>query len=91
VRTVYRYVVPVNDAAHDIELTGPIVHVASRDHRLVEFWAIAGENEPMVRTFQVFGTGGPLPYNAAYIGTTLAASQDQLVWHLFELLVGVAS
>lgn len=90
-RTVYRYVVPVNDQAHDIELSGPIVHVAARDHRLVEFWAISGESEPVVRTFQIFGTGHPLPHQAAYVGTTLAGSQGQLVWHLFELLIGDAS
>jgi hypothetical protein len=91
VRTVFRYEVPVDDQQHEIELRGPIVHVAARDHRLVEFWAIAGDHEPAVRTFQVFGTGGPLPHSATYIGTTLAGSQGQLVWHLFELLVGDAS
>jgi hypothetical protein len=90
VRTVYRYVVPVNDEAHEIELSGPIVHVAARSMGNVEFWALVGEQESLVRTFQVFGTGHPLPHQAKYIGTALAGP---LVWHLFELLIayGAAS
>lgn len=90
-RTVYRYVVPVNGHPHDIELTGPIVHVATRSVSNVEFWAIAGEHEPTVGTFEVFGTGQPVPHSAAYVGTALAGRDGQLVWHLFELLVGDAS
>lgn len=87
-RTVYRYVVPVNDEAHDIELSGPILYVAARSMGNVEFWALVGEQEPAVRTFQVFGTGHSLPHQAAYIGTALAGP---LVWHIFELLAGGAS
>lgn len=89
-RAVFRYVVPVNDEAHDIELAGPIVHVATRQYDLVEFWAEAGEQESTVRTFQVFGTGQAIPHNSAYVGTALAG-RGELVWHLFELLVGDAS
>jgi hypothetical protein len=91
VRAVHRYEVPVDDEAHDIELSGPIVHVDCRNPDRVEIWAVAGEHEPMVRTFQVFGAGQPLPDNAAHIGTALAGRGGALVWHLFELLVGTAA
>lgn len=87
-RAVYRYVVPVIGGALDVELSGPIVHVTTRNLDYVEFWAITGETEPSVRTFEVFGTGHPLPHQAVYVGTALAGA---FVWHLFELLTGDAS
>jgi hypothetical protein len=89
-RAVHRYEVPVDDHAHDIELSGPIVHVDCRNADRVEIWAIADEQEPTVRTFRVFGTGQTLPDNAAHIGTALAGRGGALVWHLFELLIGSA-
>jgi hypothetical protein len=91
VRAVHRYEVSVDDHAHDIELHGPIVHVDCRNPDRVEIWAMTGVQQPMVRTFQVFGTGQPLPDNAAHIGTALAGRGGTLVWHLFELLVGTAA
>lgn len=89
-RAIYRYVVPVDDQAHDLDLSGPIVHVASRNPRHVEVWAINGEHEPAERTFQVFGTGQTLPHNAVHVGTALPIARHDVVWHLFELLVGEA-
>lgn len=83
-RAIYRYVVPVNDLPHLVELTGPIVHIATRNKRHIEFWAIVGDHEPAVRTFQVYATGQQIPAKAEYLGTALAPPDGQLVWHLFE-------
>lgn len=90
-RAVHRYEVPVDDQAHDIELSGPIMHVDCRNPALVEIWAMTGVQQPMIRIFQVFGTGQPLPDNAAHIGTALAGRGGAMVWHLFELLAEAAS
>jgi hypothetical protein len=91
VRAVHRYEVPVDDQAHDIELSGPIVHVSCRSAGRVDIWAMTGEHQPMVRTFQVFATEQELPHNAAHIGTALTYKSFTFVWHLFELLVGTAA
>lgn len=82
-KTIHRYAVPVDDQAHDIELSGPIVHVGTKDVRQVDFWALVDVDEPRVRTFQVFGTGHPIPDEAAYLGTAVASIH--FVWHLFEI------
>jgi hypothetical protein len=81
---VYRYEVPVDDAWHDVTLSGPVVHVASRngDHRTVHFWALAGTGTPFTARLRVFGTGHPVPDEAVYRGTAIC---EPLVWHLFEL------
>lgn len=90
-RAVYRYEVPVDDEAHEIELSGLIVHVASRVITVVDVWAESDREAPIVRTFRVFATGQPLPHQAVHIGTVLAGRDGVLVWHLYELLVGDAS
>jgi hypothetical protein len=86
---IHRYKIPVDDAWHTIQLTGHLVHVASRDPGTVEIWALAGGQE-MAATFRVFGTGQPLPdedahTRAVHVGTALVVGYH-LVWHLFELV-----
>jgi len=80
---VYRYEVPVDDTWHDITLTGPIVHVTSRqgDVRTVHFWALAGLGSPYTASLRVYGTGHQVPLDATYRGTAIS---EPLVWHLFE-------
>lgn len=81
--TIYRYEVPVDDRWHTLELTGAVLHVASRRPELVEVWAIAGTMTPRRMEFRVFGTGHPLPDDRGdYQGTALAAG-GRLVWHLY--------
>lgn len=83
-RSMYRYEVAIDDQAHTIRLTGEPVAVAAAG-RVVEFWAehyADGESFPW--TFQVFGTGHPVPERATWIGT---CDRDPagLVWHLFTV------
>lgn len=85
-RTVYHYVVPVDDHAHRIGLTGPIVHVASRYETAVEFWAIADVNaEETLHWFQVIGTGHAMPEPSKGVVGSAVTPSGQLVWHLIEL------
>lgn len=93
-KTVLRYEVPIDDKPHTFRLTyGPHKVATKRigaphpgvTHR-VEFWA-EHEDRPGItaveRTFQVFGTGHPIPATGRIVGTT--ERLDGLVWHLYEI------
>lgn len=77
-RFIYRYQVPVDDEVHAIQISGPVLYVACRDHRVVEFWAENGHEE---REFIVVGTGHPLPVGFEHVGTAISPA-GTLVWHL---------
>jgi len=82
--TIYRYEVPVDDMSHVLRITGAPVHIASRIHGVVEFWAeFNSDIEPRETRYIVIGTGHRIPEGAKYVGTTLAS--HGLVWHLYEL------
>lgn len=82
-RTIHRLAIPVDSTWHTVALHGPIVHVATRDHRYVEIWFIA---DPMVgqmlRTFRAYGTGQP-DVEGKHVGTAITPD-GHLVWHLME-------
>lgn len=80
---VLRYVIPVDDAWHDLVLSGPIVHVASRSPHFVEIWVHDGTYNSATRTFRVFGTGYSIEPGSVYTGTTIT-TRGEFVWHLFE-------
>lgn len=82
---VLRHEVPVDDRWHALQLSGPIVHVATRNPRVVEVWAIDTGEASSLRGFRAFGTGQPLPPDVAHVGTAITPG-GQLVWHLFEAL-----
>ena len=85
-RAMFRYEVPIDDQPHTIPLArDPVAVAAATSWFAVEFWAERPERATMVkRTFQVFGTGHPLPENAHWVGTC-ARSAEGLVWHLYEV------
>ncbi|MDH2425783.1 hypothetical protein [Sphaerisporangium sp. TRM90804] len=85
----------MSDKPAVVKMAGDPVHVAAgrigvgeNAARVVDFWAEgAGWDDPdtrVPRTFQVFGTGHPLPEGARWWGTT-PRCPDGLVWHLYEL------
>ena len=86
-KTVLRYEVPIDDKPHTFPLTyGPHAVATKRigtTHR-VEFWTEHEDGLAAVEmTFQVFGTGQPIPASARLRGT--AERLDGLVWHLYEI------
>jgi hypothetical protein len=83
---VFRYEVPVDDEWHEVQLTGPIVHVAAHFGQVspLHFWALSGVGEPHPARLRVFGTGHQVPDDAEYRGTAII---EPLVWHLFEELL----
>lgn len=94
-RTVYRYEIPVDDGVHELEFTGPILHVAARREDTVEVWHLHNPGEPArTRYFRVHGTGHPVP-DGKHVGTALTPARvvmgsvvtppGQFVWHLFEV------
>jgi hypothetical protein len=83
--SIYRYEIPVDDHWHPLQLSGAILHVASRNPRVVELWAVESGGLTKTRGFRVFGTGQPLPDNVQYIGTAIPPG-GQLVWHLMEMV-----
>ncbi len=83
-KTVFRYEVPVDDAAHDKLLQGDIVKVEAKSLYIVEFWAEKHPSmTPVPRLFRVYGTGHSVPESAKHVGTCSRASG--IVWHLYEL------
>lgn len=89
-RTVYRYNVPVDDEEHDVDLTGPLLLVHSREHGIVEFWASADTTTtPVTHRFLVTGTGRYVPDRAVYRGGTVDGTDALLIWHLWEIPVDV--
>lgn len=81
---IHRYELPVDDAWHNIEISGDILHVAARRPETVELWALADLYPTRIRSLRVFGTGAEIP-NAgllAHRGTALAPTG--FVWHLME-------
>lgn len=90
-QTVFRYEVPIDDQWHTHNLTGAILHVASRKRDTVEFWALSTTGAPITRSFRVFGTGQEVPNTAKWRGTALSPADParllpagQFAWHLFE-------
>lgn len=85
VRAMYRYEVPIDDAPHTIALSHDPVAVAPvAAYFAVEFWAESCASRAVERSFQVFGTGHPLPDGARWVGTC-ARSPEGLAWHLYEV------
>lgn len=93
-RRMFRYEVPVDDREHRHIVHGKAVKVAVQPRvpgkaPVVEFWAEDVDPAPggtlLQRTFQVFGTGHPLPEKAQWRGTT-DRDPAGLVWHLYEMV-----
>ena len=83
-KRILRYEVPVDDQWHVHDLAGPIVHVAARDPRVVEFWALDEDGWTRDSEFRVFGTGHPLPEGRLVHHGTVIVADGRLVWHLIE-------
>lgn len=83
---ILRYEVPVNDQWHTLTLAGPIVHIATRRHDVVEVWATTDGYGEQDHDLLVIGTGQPYDFengNVCHIGTAIVPG-GELVWHLMQ-------
>jgi poly(3-hydroxybutyrate) depolymerase len=88
---MYRYEIPIG-GWHIVTLHGPIRHVASREHGVVEVWAENSDTNLPHETLQplmVVGTGHAWPEGDSmsrveWVGTALAP--HGLVWHVLRLV-----
>ncbi|GGM53456.1 hypothetical protein ACFFX1_54890 [Dactylosporangium sucinum] len=83
---VLRHTIPVDDAWHDMQLPGPIVHVATRHPYAVEVWTLHADTQPdtaETRMLRVYGTGQPITEPVRHIGTAIMPG-GAFVWHLME-------
>lgn len=79
-----RTAIPADGDWHEVNLTGLIMHVATRSEDAVELWYIeAAEQAPVARVFRVYGTGQLIDEDARYFNSVVTPS-GQYVWHLFE-------
>ena len=83
---IHRTELPLDDRPHGIDLTGEILHTAIRRTGAVDVWYLARPDsmEPMRRSFQVVGTGQPLPIWLGRHHGTAITPDDQFVWHVLE-------
>lgn len=88
---IHRAELPIDDRPHGIDLTGEILHTAVRRPGAVDIWYQPRPDgmEPMRRSFQIVGTGQPIPTHLGYdvIGShrgTAVSPDGQWVWHLLE-------
>jgi len=85
---IHRTLLPLDDRPHGIDLTGEILHAAARHHGTVDVWYMARrpDQEHMRRSFQVFGTGHPIPASLMRHQKTAITADGRLVWHVLENL-----
>lgn len=86
---IHRTELPVDDRPHGIDLTGEILHVAARRPGAIDVWYQARPDgmESMRRSFQVVGTGQPIPTYLGFYVThkgTAVTRNGALVWHVLE-------
>ncbi|MDX3531180.1 hypothetical protein P1P75_33450 [Streptomyces sp. ID05-39B] len=88
---IHRAELPLDDRPHGIDLTGEILHTAVRRPGAVDVWyqARPAGMDPMRRSFQVVGTGHPIPAHLGFYlhgshkGTAISPD-GLLVWHVLE-------
>lgn len=84
-RTIHKY--PLEIVAHEQVVVMPEysrVLAFQMQGDVPTFWADVNTNMvPVQRRFVIIGTGGEIPTNYSYIGTT---QEPPYVWHLYEAL-----
>lgn len=84
-RHIHRAQILADGHPETLDLSGPIIHIATRAERYIEIWYIDDPAVPLApRTFQVFGTGQPLPDDVTHVGSAVTPNDGRYVWHLFE-------
>lgn len=84
-RRIFRYTIPDDGQEHTVRLTSEPLHVSTGQLiDEVDFWAEHDDDAlEYPATFQVVGTGHPIPQGAAYTGT--CPRTRGLVLHLYRI------
>lgn len=91
--SIWRFPIDMRAAAENgarIEIEAPIgarilhIDLLQRAPHEPSMWVkLDPDREPLKHTFEIVGTGNPVPENSEYVATW---QQDGYVWHLFELI-----
>lgn len=83
---IHRAELPIDDRPHGIDLTRDILHAAVRRPGHVDVWHYARQDnqQHMRRSFQIVGTGQPIPTLLGRHQGTAITADDQFVWHVLE-------
>ena len=88
---IHRAELPIDDRPHGLDLTGEILHTAVRRPGAVDVWyqPRPGTMESMRRSFQIVGTGQPIPQHLGFYVVhghkgTAVSPDGQWVWHVLE-------
>lgn len=97
-RKIVKYAIPANGTWHEVELTGPIVHVAADRPDQVNIWILHDESAlPKSVPLRVFADGATIEgtpgHETRYIGTGIVVASGTpfsvgvgFVWHLFAAI-----
>ena len=81
---VWKYPIPFGRVTLDLPRGAVVVHVAAQND-MPTIWVRLDPGAPKVlRMYEVFATGEPVPGDAAYCGTAHTVG-GALVWHIFEV------
>lgn len=83
---IHRAELPIDDRPHGIDLTGDLLHAAVRRPGSVDVWYYQRpqNTEHMRRSFQIVGTGHPIPTWLSRHHATALTPDGLLVWHVIE-------
>lgn len=92
-KQIWRFPIDMTEAANnearftlEVPVGARILHVAllQRAPHEPSLWIkFDPDREPVTHTFEIVGTGNPVPEHSEYVGTW---QQDGYVWHLFEVI-----
>lgn len=86
-RTIYKYDLMIGYNSLYLADGYKVLHVAEQYGSLCMWVEQSIQNSPNYRTFNVHGTGQPIPDdNAVHVGAALMSSG--LVWHVYEVKNG---
>lgn len=85
-KTIYKYTLDANNTVLEMPMGAKVLSVASQGDDLC-LWAKVDTEDPIEqRTFEVYGTGHPMPdddEHLQFLGTALMHG-GSLVWHVFQ-------
>lgn len=87
-KTVHKFMVLHGENRIDMDRSAGLTHF-DMQNGCACFWAVVDTDAPKsLRTFQIFGTGHPIPEGWVPMGSCI---DGNFVWHLFEKIADLSS